>query len=423
MTKQGAVLLMVGVKTDKDTFTTGKLESITLPDGASCPHQWLPIKHVSTANSKLGGEYGWFVVGASEGGLGGTIFRLNWRDARSEPEQWIQLPRGDLILDIGWTKTKGWQAVITGGDPKCGEMPSWEEASIKCAQKKGLLYLVDESGHTLQISTPDSTGRCDALLDPTGAAIAFRESDQCFSTVHEEVSSRIVIADLASKQVWAVPGEERQYTPVWSPDGQWLAFVAEVKVGSLEVFPGENMALTSSQVQIVNVQSRQVRVLSQPDIGDPVAKSLVWSPDGRKLAWFRTKKSAGGEAASVLEVFDMADNKIIEIASLDRRNDVWWGTDWSPDGEIIIWGINKYGSGLEFGFHDLHTGEIHTLTVGTTYNMVWPRWSRDGKILGLVRDTWDRGFLDLIAWNDFNIKTTVELPAGIRWKELYWIPK
>ena len=406
-----ALLLIADVETDKDAISVGKLESIVLPNGASCPRQWLPNLYSPSHSSKIGREYEWFVVGAEKSGLGGTVFRLNWRDAQIE--EWFHLPKGDLVLDVNWTKGKKGQAIIIGGDPACGDLPLWDGIAEKCAYKKGELRLVDKDGHFTQILGPDPVGRCEASFNPFGTAVTFRESQQCFLNYYEQVDSRIVVTDLASKRPWVVSGKEYQYGPVWSPNGKWIAFIAQDTY--------ENGA--DDQIQAVNVQNHQVRTLVRPHSSASLANSFAWSPDGQKLAWFRTTNRLVSGSPEVLEVFDMKDSQAVEIATLNAARDAWQGIDWSPDGHAITWEIMKSGGTREFGFRDLREGQTRTLAVEETYNKTWLRWSPDGSTLGLIRDTGSQDFLDLFAWSNFNITTTVELPSGVDWNDLYWISK
>jgi len=417
MTDQGAVLLGTGVTTARNNIFIGKLEKlVSLPPGASCPHQWLPSQYMPVSSSQFDGVHGWFAVGVSESGLGGTVYRLDWPSLRAE--RWFQLPKGDMVLTVSWTKTKGWQAITVGGNPDCGDLPSWDQIAARCAAKTGILYLVDESGRSTQLLTPGAIGRCEASFNPTGDALVFRESNQCFMVTREEVGSRIVVVDLANGLSWSVPGEESQFAPAWSPNGKWIAFVAEVKMGSLEMFPDASIMLTAGQVRAVNIQHRQVITLSQPGTG-----IAYWSPDGRKIAWFRTTNTTSGSQLEVLEILDLNESKMTEITSLNKEGDHLWAMDWSPKGDVIEWGVNSADRGLEFGFRDLREANVRNLDTGAIHEKTWPRWSHDGNTIGLIRDTENKSFLDLISWSDFSITATVELPLGVNWKDLYWISK
>lgn len=424
-TKQGAVWLSARVQSDGSAIKVGELEELfTALVGARCPHQWLPSNYDPVTHRGGDEEHWWFVVGANVGGLGGSVFRLEWQNGHARAEEWFQLPRGDFVIDVIWTKNRGWQALAIGGDPDCGNtQPGNEYLAIRCALQRGGLYLIDTSGNYTQLLKSDGVGRCEAVFNPDGTAIAFRESALCFTSAEQDASSRIVVIDLNDNELWRVPGDGQQYMPYWSPDGTQIAFTAVVELNPIVTSAGD-IPIVAQQPQIADVESREIRSLSPLFSNDPnVSCSLlsapdVWSPDGQKLLCRCSIWRPGDGKMEILGILDISDGNITEADILNPGTDYWSGAAWF-DSNTIGW--KTIGSRPEFGFLNLESGEMRTLPVEPSHNWTWLRRSPDGDILGLVRTGERRNYIDFFAWHDLTIKTTVELPQGVDWMDLYWI--
>jgi hypothetical protein len=233
-TKQGAVWLSARVQSAGGGIKVGELEELfTARIGARCADQWLPANYDPVTNRGGDEEHWWFVVGTNVGGLGGSVFRLEWQNGHARAEEWFQLPRGDFVIDVIWTENRGWQALAIGGDPDCGNtQPGNEYLAIRCALQRGGMYLIDTSGNYTQLLKPDGVGRCEAVFNPDGTAIAFRESALCFTSAEQDASSRIVVIDLNDNELRRLPGDGQQYMPYWSPHGTQIAFTAVVELSS-----------------------------------------------------------------------------------------------------------------------------------------------------------------------------------------------
>jgi hypothetical protein len=108
-----------------------------------------------------------------------------------------------------------------------------------------------------------------------------------------------------------------------------------------------------------------------------------------------------------------------QVSSVNRHTILEENHDSSSLSERSLLSDKLLGS--EFGFRDLCEKETRSLLLEESYNLTWIRWSLDGNTLGLVRTTEEQGYLDLFAWHDFTVRTTVELPPGVDWLDLYWI--
>ncbi len=136
-----------------------------------------------------------------------------------------------------------------------------------------------------------------------------------FLTCTEQEDQRVVVVDVQSGEITHVGAGERDCEPVWSPDGEWIAYVTVAPKGG-------------TGVRIVHPDGTGERLLKRAkdwNYGPP-----SWSPDGTRLAY-----SAGSGLDQRVMVYD-----------LDADKEEAWGTDsqsllrpvWAGDGRIVAVG-------------------------------------------------------------------------------------
>ena len=99
-------------------------------------------------------------------------------------------------------------------------------------------------------------------------------------------------------------------TPVWSPDGQRIAFVRRTG--------------TASRIDVMNADGGSQRPLAT---GPDSASSPAWSPDGRQIVFTATR-----QGASQIAVMRSDGSQVRDLAPShgDERDPAW-----SPDGRLI----------------------------------------------------------------------------------------
>lgn len=150
----------------------------------------------------------------------------------------------------------------------------------------------------------------------------------------------------------------REFYPVWSPDGRWIACYSD-ESGDYEL-----MLLDPSGREKPRALTKGHKIWKYP---------VVWSPDSSRLA-FSDKNQR-------LQIVDVQGGKITVADTADLREITDY--DWSPDSKWLVYGKNAPNGQAAIWLYSLESGKAQML-LGSRYANFNPVFSKDGRYLYFV---------------------------------------
>jgi Tol biopolymer transport system component len=159
-------------------------------------------------------------------------------------------------------------------------------------------------------------------------------------------------------------------SPVWSPDGRWIAF--------REAWPSGK-----GEIAVIAPDGEERRtVVTEVNVRDPIS----WGPNSRRIV-FANKL----EETMCLYTYDLSTGKLERLTEDEYEDE---SPNWSHDGREIAFSSNRSGQ-REIWIRDLATGTDARLT-GNGGNR-YPALSSDGTRVAFVRNNGSLWVLDRIA--------------------------
>lgn len=173
----------------------------------------------------------------------------------------------------------------------------------------------------------------------------------------------------------------------WSPDGKQILYLGpSMYESSLQVYV---MKVDGSGKRIVTLWERLGRLEPHPD-GGLVA---VWSPDGGRIAFTRCINCEVGGTNSEIFIIDIDTSVGLQEVRLTNNPFSDGISDWSPDGEKILFRS-------DFSLDDSYDarGDWYTINIDgsgkqriavydSTFSQAWMRYSPDGRHIAFIGRT------------------------------------
>jgi len=165
---------------------------------------------------------------------------------------------------------------------------------------------------------------------------------------------------------------EMNISPSLSPNGQYMAFLSEKNVVSIDLYVIETR--TGRIIQKLSRESQATHI----DAYSFMESAGAWSPDSRKFAIPVVSK--GQNKLLILDVLKNRKEELISIPGVPALSH----PAWSPDGNSIVFsGLVKGHSDLYL--YDLDRKQVFPLTQDI-YSDIQPAWSPDGSEIVFASD-------------------------------------
>jgi Tol biopolymer transport system component len=161
-------------------------------------------------------------------------------------------------------------------------------------------------------------------------------------------------------------------SPAISPDGQYIAYISEKNVLSIDIYITETA--TGKVVNKINTSNFNAHV----DSYSFIESAGTWSPDSRKMAL--VIQSKGHNKIMVIDALGK-DKKVYDFGQTPES---FTNPTWSPDGKtIVVCGLNDGVSDLYA--LDLASEKVKNLT-NDDFSDLQPTYSPDGQFIYFVSD-------------------------------------
>ncbi|MHB1179438.1 MAG: basic secretory protein-like protein [Daejeonella sp.] len=173
-------------------------------------------------------------------------------------------------------------------------------------------------------------------------------------------------------------GESYNVAPAISPDGNYVAFLSEKDLLSIDLFLAD--AHTGRIIRKLTSKAKNSHI----DEFNFIESAGAWSPDSRKFAF-----SAFSAGVTKLIIVDISTGKTVATEAMGDVEE-FSNITWSPNGNDIAF------SGLKEGQSDLYqfnlNSKLITQLTNDKYSEYHPSYSRDGKtiVFSSDRSTFDR---------------------------------
>jgi Tol biopolymer transport system component len=240
------------------------------------------------------------------------------------------------------------------------------------------IYRVHSDGSDLERLTDSPSFDDQGVISPNGRTLAF------VSTRDGGVAN-IWLLDIATRRVHNLTRNEHgNFRPAWSPDGKWIAFTSDRGESHRRSGPEQSPPagsgccgwelVQSTAIFIVHPDGSGLRRLTPPN---QFAGSPKWSPDGKRIVYYRETDDKGPSQIASIDITSGAiqihtagaevklspqyldDSKIGYLSALDGKSGLGyttglrgpagriWNPSWSPDGKRVVYAKPMAQPGVE----------------------------------------------------------------------------
>lgn len=284
-----------------------------------------------------------------------------WEEAhktfRFTPEGWLY---DTLLLDLTTGKLVNVTAV---------ERVSFYNTGVffwpKDPKRLGFQALIGGDSHPFRMDR-DGRNKQDLTADSKEFAYGFNASPDGKQIAYHK-SYQIYIAEADGAQAKRIDtGQPFNFSPQWSPDGEWLLFVAG------EHYNCHPYIVRRDGTGLRKMADRQghrgeVTIFDVPDFHGGSSDVPLWSPNGK---WIYYTAKIG----TSVELLRVSLTGSIEQLTQTAGGHLNYHPKFSPDGEWVVFGSNRTGSRQLYVMR-AEGGEPNPITkVKPGWGAMWPHW-------------------------------------------------
>lgn len=188
------------------------------------------------------------------------------------------------------------------------------------AEQRERILLMDGDGANRSVLTRVRYSVQSMTWSPDGRRIAYCDLDVSRPDEAAPYPSAIMVVDVRTGTKRRITDEaDRACGPSWSPDGNWIAYVA-----------GD---AADTEVEVMRADGSEPRVV----LADPDQRQVdvAWGPTGETIAFVTLVDQPGGDATSRLETV-LADGTGRAVLADSPEGSVDRVPEWSPDGAHVL---------------------------------------------------------------------------------------
>jgi Tol biopolymer transport system component len=278
---------------------------------------------------------------------------------------------------------------------------------ISDPDNQSIVVIKPDGSDERALTTSSSRGHA-PVLSPDSTRFAYINYSLATSEVILEIDNLQGTAPISASVYWGggVP-LFRLDTPAWSPDGNWIAFVAQ---------PGGAATTDLFRVSLANPDGSNPAALERLTDDDAAESWPAWSPDSQQIVYAADLSMVSPGGSADLRIYNLADGQITGLTN-DGAALIEAAPDWSPDGQWIVFQAQESG-GTDTDIYRMTVGGTPEKIIDSDADDIQPRFSPDGQYLVFSSDrsgNWDVYVYEIATQTIYQVTTSPYVDIANDW--------